>query len=48
MIPETQNRQNTQRKPYAEPRLRVYGDIREITQSATNTSMIDSAFGTKT
>jgi hypothetical protein len=29
MTPEVQD---TQKKPYAQPQLRVYGDIRQITQ----------------
>ena len=30
MTPETQN---TPKKPYAPPQLRVYGDIKELTQT---------------
>ena len=35
MTVETQNRQNTPKKPYAEPHLEIYGDIREITQTSS-------------
>jgi hypothetical protein len=31
MTPETQT---AEKKPYAEPQLRVYGDIRQITQTS--------------
>jgi hypothetical protein len=30
MTPETQS---AEKKPYAEPQLRVYGDVREMTQT---------------
>jgi hypothetical protein len=39
MTPETPR---IEKRPYAEPQLRVYGDIREITQNTFNTGMGDS------
>jgi hypothetical protein len=45
MTPEKQHRQNTQKKPYAEPRLQVYGDIRAITQTSSTGMGMDGASG---
>lgn len=39
------NEKETTKKPYERPTLKVYGDIREITQTGTNTRTSDSHTG---
>jgi hypothetical protein len=48
MAPESQSPQSSQKvekKPYAEPRLRVYGDIRQVTQSSNDKQQQDNPGG---
>jgi hypothetical protein len=40
---ERQPNQAHRRKPYQKPRLEVYGDLTEITQSVTGSRMNDGA-----
>lgn len=32
------------KKPYEQPKLRVFGDIRDVTRSGSNTGYLDAAY----
>ena len=38
---ERQAKQSEKRKPYSRPELKVYGDIRQLTQNASRNSVRD-------